>query len=186
MHTALDGTAPSPLAVEFPNLTSAALPSRLSLTPVTARPGLLDGAWWPRSRDLSVELPPLVAALDGPWGRVTRVSVNPARWPVVPHTVAAAGRLVHVGWFTEQGPDTLLLLSYRTGRWDLLVVPPETDPEAAGRLMAAAAIPGGVLTAGVLTAREAVIGARVREARRREARWEGEGGTCSSTSRDRG
>ncbi|WP_030774910.1 MULTISPECIES: DUF5994 family protein, partial [unclassified Streptomyces] len=81
-----------------------------------------------------------------------RVTVNPARWPVVPHTVAVDGRTLHVGWFTEQDPDKLILLSYTVGRWDLLVIPPETEPAAAARLMAAAAIPGSVLSAGVLMA----------------------------------
>ncbi|MFG2481402.1 DUF5994 family protein [Streptomyces virginiae] len=172
MTTTLDRTAPRDLAVE--------LPARLSLTPKTTLAGLLDGAWWPRSRDLAAELPPLAAALQEPWGRVTRVTVNPARWPVVPHTVALDGRTLHVGWFTEQDPDKLILLSFTVGRWDLLVIPPETEPAAAARLMAAAAIPGSALAAGVLMADERVIGRGIRDARRREATWESEGGACMS------
>lgn len=31
---------------------------RLSLAPTGPAPALLDGAWWPRSRDLESELPP--------------------------------------------------------------------------------------------------------------------------------
>ncbi|WP_404953557.1 DUF5994 family protein [Streptomyces sp. 147326] len=172
MTTILDRTAPRDLAAE--------LPARLSLTPKTTLAGQLDGAWWPRSRDLEAELPALAAALDEPWGRITRVTVNPTRWPVVPHTVAVAGRMLHVGWFTEQDPDKLILLSYTVGRWDLLVIPPETEPVAAARLMAAAAVPGSVLTADVLMANETVIGRGIRDARRREAAWEGEGGACMS------
>ncbi|MFZ3558462.1 DUF5994 family protein [Streptomyces sp. BH055] len=38
--------------------------------------GLLDGAWWPRSRDLADQLPGLVGVLDPLWGRITRVAVN--------------------------------------------------------------------------------------------------------------
>ncbi len=106
--------------------------------------------------------------------------MNPARWPVVPRTVAVAGRVLHVGWFTEQDPDKLILLSYTVGRWDLLVIPPETEPAAAARLMVAAAIPGSVLTAGVLMANETVIGRGIRDARGREAAWESEGGACMS------
>ncbi|MCX5585588.1 DUF5994 family protein [Streptomyces erythrochromogenes] len=173
MTTTLDRTEPRDLAAEPP--------VRLSLTPRTTLAGQLDGAWWPYSRDLEAELPALAAALEAPWGRVTRVTVNPARWPVVPHTVAACGRVLHVGWFTEQDPDKLILLSYTIGRWDLLVVPPETAPAAAARLMTAAAIPGSVLTAGVLMANEAVIGRGARDARRREAAWEDEGGACMTT-----
>ncbi|WP_405705629.1 DUF5994 family protein [Streptomyces sp. NBC_00069] len=172
MTTTLDRPASRDLAAE--------LPARLSLTPKTTLAGLLDGAWWPHSRDLEAELPPLAAALEEPWGRVTRVTVNPICWPVVPHTVPVGGRVLHVGWFTEQDPDKLILLSYTVGRWDLLVIPPETAPAAAARLMAAAAIPGSVLTAGVLIANETVIGRGIRDARRREATWESEGGACMS------
>ncbi|MFF4100029.1 DUF5994 family protein [Streptomyces sp. NPDC001903] len=173
MTVTFDRTAPRALA--------ARVPARLSLTPKTTLAGRLDGAWWPHSRDLEAELPPLVAALEEPWGRVTRVTVNPTRWPVIPRGIALDGRrTLHVGRFVEQDPDKLILLSYTVGRWDLLVIPPETAPAAAARLMAAAAIPGSVLTAGVLLANEAVIGRGIRDARRREATWEGEGGACMS------
>ncbi|MFD9339141.1 DUF5994 family protein [Streptomyces sp. NPDC060028] len=155
-------------------------PARLSLTRNSTLAGQLDGAWWPYSRDLEAELPALAAALEEPWGRITRVSVNPGRWPVIPHTVPVHGRTVHVGWFNEQDPDKLILLSYAVGRWDVLVVPPETGPAAAARLMAAAAIPGSVLTAGVLMANETVIGRGIQDAGRREATWESEGGACMS------
>lgn len=156
------------------------LPVRLSLTSKTATAGQLDGAWWPYSRDLTAELPPLVAALDEPWGRITRVTVNPSRWPVIPREVAVDGRSVHVGWFTEQDADKLILLSYTVGRWDLLVIPPVTDPAAAVRLMAAATIPGSVLKAGALMADEAAIGRSMRDSRNREHAWEDEGGACMS------
>lgn len=50
---------------------------------------------------------------------------------------------MHLGWFdAEQDPYEISLFSYHVGRWDLLVVPPETDPVTAGRLMAAATQPG--------------------------------------------
>lgn len=168
MTTTLGRTAARDLAAE--------LSARLSLTPKTTLAGQLDGAWWSYSRDLAAEIPPLAAALEEPWGRVTRVTVSPTRWPVIPHTVPMSGNTVHVGWFTEQDPDKLILLSYTVGRWDLLVVPPETEPTAAARLMAAAAIRGSALTAGVFMANEAAIGRGIRDARRREATWAGEGG----------
>ncbi|MER7043900.1 DUF5994 family protein [Streptomyces jumonjinensis] len=174
MTMTLGRTAPRDLAPE--------LPARLSLTPKTTLAGQLDGAWWPRSRDLEAELPPLAAALDGAWGRITRVTVNPARWPVIPHKVPVAGRTVRVGWFTEQHPDKLILLSFHAGRWDLLVIPPETEPAAAARLMTAAAIPGSVLTAGTLMADEAAVSRGIGDARSREDAWETEGGACGSPS----
>ncbi|MFD3663892.1 DUF5994 family protein [Streptomyces sp. NPDC058659] len=152
------------------------LSARLSLTPKTTLTGLLDGAWWPRSRDLATELPPLVDTLEERYGRITRVTVNPTRWPVVPHKVPATGHTVHVGWFTEQDPDKMILLSYAVGRCDLLVIPPETEPAAAARLMTAAATPGSVLPAGVLMSDETATGRRTRDARGSEDAWETDGG----------
>lgn len=170
MATTLDRTAscaPSP-----------GPPARLSLTPKTTSAGKLDGAWWPRSRDLTGELPPLADALEGRWGRITRVLVNPDQWPVVPHKAAVTGHVLHVGWFTEQDPDKIILLSCTTGRCDLLVIPPETEPASAARLMRAAALPGSILTAGKLMSDEAATGRRMREARSSEEAWESEGGAA--------
>ncbi|MEV6203316.1 DUF5994 family protein [Streptomyces sp. NPDC051771] len=117
---------------------------RLALTPKTSLAGLLDGAWWPRSHELAAELPSLVEALEERWGRITRITANPAPWPAVPYTVPVRGHTVHVGWFTEQAPERMILLSYSLHRCDLLVVPPETEPASAARLMAAASAPGNV------------------------------------------
>ncbi|MGW0734796.1 DUF5994 family protein [Streptomyces sp. NPDC002851] len=157
-------------------------PARLSLTPAGPVPGLLDGAWWPRSRDLSRELPALMDVLDARWGRITRVAVNPAHWPVIPRKVPVAGHTVRVGWFAgEQDPHKLLLLSYTAGRWDLLIIPPETGAAAAARLMSAAATPGGLLTASRLMASELTTrGARetLRGAEERET----DGGPASAAS----
>ncbi|MFD3452354.1 DUF5994 family protein [Streptomyces sp. NPDC058691] len=162
-----------------PHDLAPALPARLSLTPRTALAGQLDGAWWPRSRDLDAELPPLCDTLDGTWGRITNITVNPTRWPAVPRKVPVTGHTVHVGWFREQDPDKVILLSRTVGRWDLLVIPPETEPAAAARLMAAAALPGSLLTAGTLMAAETGTGG-ARNAHDREEDWETEGGACMS------
>ncbi|WP_371580578.1 DUF5994 family protein [Streptomyces sp. NBC_01314] len=156
---------------------SSSLSPRLSLAPVGPAPALLDGAWWPRSRDLGAELLPLTAVLDPLWGRITRVTVNPLHWPVAPRKVPVAGHVVKVGWFlTEQDPHELLLLSYRTGRWNLLVVPPQTPADSAAWLMAAASDPLGTSTASRLMEEAARLRA-VREADRSvEAVWDSEGG----------
>ena len=136
-----------------PTLSAPPLSARLSLAPKTVPAGPMDGAWWPRSRDLSAELPALVDALEEQYGRITRVAVNPTHWPVIPHKVPATGHIVHVGWFTEQDPDKMILLSYTVGRCDLLVIPPETEPAEAARLMDTAAAP--------MPLRHPVVGARM-------------------------
>ncbi|GAA2318994.1 DUF5994 family protein [Streptomyces caniferus] len=136
------------LSPPVPEDRTSSLPLRLLLAPAGTAPALLDGAWWPRSRDLMAELPSLTAFLDPLWGRITHVTVNPTFWPVIPRKVPVKGHVVGVGWFKEeQDPHKLLLLSYTTGRWDLLVIPPETGPATAARLMTEAADPFGTLTA---------------------------------------
>lgn len=166
-----------------PTIIKERLPSasaRLSLAPTGSGPGLLDGAWWPRSRDLLREIPTLTDALDACWGRITHVTVNPAHWPVIPRRVPVTGHTVHVGWFAdEQDPNKVILLSYTVGRLDLLVIPPETEPAAAARLMAAATVPGGIRTASGLMADEA-MSHDAAEARSREEEWETDGGAASA------
>lgn len=44
--------------------TPSSLPTRLVLAPADTAPALIDGAWWPRSRDLNAELPALIEVLD--------------------------------------------------------------------------------------------------------------------------
>ncbi|PKV90050.1 hypothetical protein BX283_7711 [Streptomyces sp. TLI_146] len=74
--------APLPRPAPF-----AAPPARLTLKPDGPSRGLLDGAWWPRSRDRPCELPALTDVLDTVWGRITRIAVNPEHWPVIPRRV---------------------------------------------------------------------------------------------------
>ncbi|MFJ2135414.1 hypothetical protein ACIOMQ_32035 [Streptomyces sp. NPDC087845] len=61
------------------------------------------------------------------------------------------------------------------------MIPPETEPAAAVRLVAAAAIPGSVLTADMLMANETAISSGIRDARNREDTWDTEGGACMSS-----
>ncbi|MFC0497491.1 DUF5994 family protein [Streptomyces mutabilis] len=80
--------------------------------------------------------------------RITRVTVDPVHWPVIPPQGAVAGHVGKVGWFlAEQDSHELLLLSYRVGRWNLLVIPPSTPSASAAWLMAAGSDPQGTSTA---------------------------------------
>ena len=132
--------------------------ARISLKPLkafTEHPGMVNGAWWPQSRDLAVELPPLVAALDKAWGRINRVTVNLHMWPQIPRKVPTGSHVIRVGWYdAEQDPHDVCLISYSHApyRWDLLVIPPETDPERAAHLMATASDVHNMQTASALIA----------------------------------
>ena len=102
------------------------------------RPGMLDGAWWPRSHDLVAELPALIAEIRRQGGQISRVSYHPDTWEPAPRTVMVDGGLVKLGWFHSMDPHVLTLTGvYGAGRLDLLVVPPETRAAPAERLMEA-------------------------------------------------
>ena len=127
-------------------------PLRLTLTP--AGPwSRLNGAWWPRSGDLSAELPSLIIELDRSWGRITRAAVHGPAWSGLHHDQPTGSHCIHVSWYdTAQDPHAISLYSYRIGSWELLVVPPATDPRRAELLMAAAARPGNHQAAATLLA----------------------------------
>ncbi|MHA4814476.1 DUF5994 family protein [Streptomyces aculeolatus] len=155
----------------------APLPPRLSLTPAGTVRTPLDGAWWPRSRDLTSELPALIAVLDPLWGRIIRLAVNSAHWPVLPRKIPVGGHVVKVGWFTAQlDPHSLLLRSYGADRWDLLVIPPQTAPETAAWLMATAVDPARVQTASRLMQEAAHRRQSTEGVAAQQAVWDSEGG----------
>lgn len=113
---------------------------RLRLAPRGDIPRPIDGAWWPRSYDLLAELPRLLAGLPRAWGHVTSVTVNGATWSAVPGRMLVSNQVVRLQrTLTESAAHTIVLLAPGQGRWDLLVVPPNTTDEAAEPLMAAAA-----------------------------------------------
>jgi len=139
IHAMYLSDAPHPQAADMSPGTHH--PLRLQLTARGIRPGLLDGAWWPYSRDLAKELPPLLAVLDPLLGRITHITVHREAWPSIPGRIPAVKHIARLGWYdAEQDPDTISLLSYTVGRWDLLVVPPTATAADATRAMDAACL----------------------------------------------
>ncbi|MFD9005352.1 DUF5994 family protein [Streptomyces sp. NPDC059582] len=113
---------------------------RLRLAPDSGMPRPIDGAWWPRSYDLLAELPQLLAGLPRLWGRISGVTVNDAVWSVTPGRILVSNEVVRLRRArAASAPHTIVLLAPGRGRWDLLVVPPDTAEDAAEPLMAAAA-----------------------------------------------
>jgi hypothetical protein len=112
---------------------------RLRLAPRAGMPLRIDGVWWPRSYDLLVELPRLLAGLPQAWGHISSVTVNGATWSATPGRMLVFNQVVRLRRSTTMSaPDTVCLLAPSRGRWDLLVVPPDTPPDTAEPLMAAA------------------------------------------------
>ncbi|WP_137988403.1 DUF5994 family protein [Streptomyces vilmorinianum] len=118
----------------------------LRLQTTHSREGVLDGAWWPRSRNVVAELPALVQALTAHLGPITRVGLDTAAWEDVPTRVVVDDRVVHLDSFPV-GDDTVLITRGDNDHFALLVVPPDTTPDAARDAMARAVDAGNVTQA---------------------------------------
>ncbi|CAM5389743.1 putative protein OS=Streptomyces alboniger OX=132473 GN=CP975_18310 PE=4 SV=1 [Streptomyces alboniger] len=113
---------------------------RLCLAPHGGLPRAIDGAWWPRSFDALAELPQLFVGLPPAWGNISSVTINGGMWSPTPGRMLVANQVVRLHRSpTVAAPHTVVLLSPGRGRWDLLVVPPDTPEEAAALLMSTAA-----------------------------------------------
>lgn len=110
------------------------------------RQGVLDGAWWPRSRDIGAELPALIAALTEHLGPVTRVGLDADAWEGLPTRLVVDDRVVHIDSFPV-GDDTVLVTRGDQDHFSLLVVPPRTAPDAARAAMAEAVRAGSATQA---------------------------------------
>ncbi|PWI12317.1 hypothetical protein DIZ27_01660 [Streptomyces sp. NWU339] len=109
----------------------------LRLETTASREGVLDGAWWPRSRDIGAELPALLSALTGHLGPLTRVGLDAEAWEGLPTRIVVDDRVVHIDSFPV-GDDTVLITRGEKDLFSLLVVPPDAAPEAAHAAMAQA------------------------------------------------
>jgi Family of unknown function (DUF5994) len=148
---------------------------RLRLKPKAPATGYVDGAWWPRSRDLTVELPALAEVLAVRLGQVQRVAYALSTWDSAPRRFEVDGYRVRLEGFSTQDRNIMHVTGSNRGRISLLVVPSEmTDAAGHDALMTAgrrgnADRPEEILAASGLPApRVATDGA--------EGRWEGDGG----------
>jgi hypothetical protein len=114
---------------------------RLKLDPRLSHTTVLDGAWWPRSRNLADELPALVHALAGKRGAISHAMLNVDDWDLPhPRRIPAAEGYVRLGWYTSQPSGLLTLIcDFGRDRFDLLVVPVDSTASSAAAAMDAAA-----------------------------------------------
>ncbi|MET9734332.1 DUF5994 family protein [Streptomyces sp. NPDC006458] len=115
----------------------------LRLETTASREGILDGAWWPRSRDIGAELPALVSALAEHLGPVTRVGLDARSWEELPTRIVVDDRVVHVDSFAV-GDDTVLITRGDRDHFSLLVIPADSPSEAARAAMAQAVLADNV------------------------------------------
>jgi hypothetical protein len=113
---------------------------RLRLKPKAPATGYVDGAWWPRSDDLSHELPDLLTVLSVRLGAVKRVIFNLGDWATAPSEFEVSGAPVRLGGSTGQPVDTIQVVGDKS-RLILLVIPPGSEQSRAHDAMMSAATP---------------------------------------------
>ncbi|MEU8413818.1 DUF5994 family protein [Amycolatopsis japonica] len=111
---------------------------RLRIKPRNSESGHVDGAWWPRSRDLTAEVPELATALNGRIGPVWRVAFPPSGWEVAVHEMIYQGRLVKLEGVSSQNTHVVHVTGGNMRRLTLLTIPPEADAVAAEAVLVAA------------------------------------------------
>jgi hypothetical protein len=98
---------------------------RLRLKPRAPTTGYVDGAWWPRSHDLTTEVAALATVLTVRLGRIERVAYALSTWDTTPRRVDLAGHSTRLEGFSCQDRNIVHVTGANGGRVSLLVVPPE-------------------------------------------------------------
>lgn len=114
---------------------------RLRLKPKAPKSGPVDGAWWPRTDDLAVELPDLLAVLSVRLGCIDRVLYRVDAWAKAPRRLVTGDRAVRLDGYRLQLINTIEILGLDGHRITLLVVSPHTKANDAHTTMMAVARP---------------------------------------------
>jgi hypothetical protein len=116
--------------------------------------GFIDAAWWPRTRNLTEELPLLMDVLWAAARNVNRITYHLGTWEPAPRRMQIRGRTVRLGGFATSDPGTVRLSDpWGRERIDVLVIAPETDPAVAERVFAIASHTDNPYTAAEILAR---------------------------------
>jgi hypothetical protein len=128
--------------------------ARISFRQPVSAVGFIDAAWWPRSTDLTSELPPLLDVLWTAAREINRITYNTAAWNPAPRRMRIEDRSVRLGGFTTSDPLTVRLSdAWGRERIDILVIPPATDPAIAQRTLLLASEPDSLYRADEIVTR---------------------------------
>lgn len=138
-------SAPTAYFAEARRLTIAH--PRLRLKPThTSAGAAVQGGWWPRTDQLYIELPLLLAALTSRSGAIERVIYDENSWAPASLRMEFRGHSVILESSTTS-PNTLTVSGKGFGTLTLLVVPHDADQAAATAAVTMAADPDNVSTA---------------------------------------
>lgn len=150
-------------------------PLRLRLKPDAPATGYVDGGWWPRSRNLTTELPALAEALAVRLGRIVRVAYALSAWDPAPRRFEVEGQQVRLEGFTYQDKNIIHVTGTNRVRVSLLVIPSETTAPAGDEALMTAARHDNADRPEVLLAAPRLPAPR-QSYEHSAQRWESEGG----------
>ena len=137
-----DGRAPVAVRAAGPQRDVA----RLSLVKWTRRRPI-DGVWWPRSTDLTVEIVPLVTALTETFdGDVLHVLYDRSTWLPAPRRLPYGGGSIKGGWLAMSDRRQITLVMRDGARVVLGVIPASCSREQAARARRKALTPDAGLS----------------------------------------
>jgi hypothetical protein len=111
---------------------------RLQLQPTARASTHLDGAWWPWSSQLAIELPTLVEDLSERLGLVAVVGYHHNARTQTPQEMQIADETVQLQGFSSDQPATVILIGRDGRRVTLRVIPPDANPTTARQELDAA------------------------------------------------
>ena len=143
---------------------------RLALSASIGR-GVLDGAWWPRSRNLENELADLVDNFPATSGRVVHAVYSRPDWQPTHRRIKVKRGLIKVGSFPNDDSHRILLGLSNREILQIMVIPPHSSPALALAVMVTAASPGNRDSAATI-----LKDAQQAEDEDDAARWSDDGG----------
>jgi hypothetical protein len=111
-------SAPEPTPRMISPVATRRLPSPVRLTLASRLGDEIDGAWWPRTGQISRELPELVSVLDVRLGQIIDINVNWSSLQRPPDLNWGGWQGIHQHVMTLRGRDArakLLIVPHRTG-----------------------------------------------------------------------
>jgi len=133
--------------------------------------GRLDGAWWPRSRNLETELADLVQRMPATVGRIVRAVYSTPDWQPAPRRIRVGDGFVKVGSFPHDDDHRIWLRLSSREMLQVMVIPPDSSPA-----MARAAMTTAASTSNRDSAATILKDAQDAEAAENVARWSDDGG----------